>query len=48
MKKGIEIVPEDQYRLKNEDMFEQDAKFGSKGAQHNSSTQSTASTKSSS
>jgi hypothetical protein len=32
MKKGLEIVPEDQYRLKGEDMFEADAsKFGSKG-----------------
>jgi hypothetical protein len=33
MKKGLEIVPEDQYRLKNEDMFENDSsKFGVKGA----------------
>jgi hypothetical protein len=34
MKKGVEIVPEDNYRLRNEDLYTQEAKaakdFGTK------------------
>lgn len=33
MKRGVEIVPEENYRLRNEDFYEPDqAKFGSKGS----------------
>ena len=51
MKKGVEIVPEDQYRLKSEDMFDQEgSKFGVKGGTQASTqpSSSVGSTKSSS
>jgi hypothetical protein len=40
MKKGVEIVPEDNYRLKGEDTYEQNINpsFGSKGPSGGSST----------
>jgi hypothetical protein len=44
MKKGVEIVPEENYRLRNEDLFASDPiKFGSKAASKNGSVASDAS-----
>jgi hypothetical protein len=51
MKKGTEIIPEENYRLRNEDVFSSEVtKFGSKGLKKESSSDrddSTASTSSS-
>lgn len=43
MKKGHEILPEETYRLRDEDKFKAEAKFGSKGPSNdsNSATSST-------
>jgi len=45
MKKGVEIVPEENYRLRNEDMFSADQlKFGSKQASKSNSVVSESTT----
>jgi hypothetical protein len=45
MKKGVEIVPEENYRLRNEDMFTVDQlKFGSKATSKSSSVVSESTT----
>jgi len=49
MKKGVEIVPEDEYRVTNEDLFEVSSAgnpqdFGKKGGQSSASSKGSANT----